>query len=101
MSPWHVYEGGVDVSMGLWDSCESQDLVEMFGLMEKSYCCIQEIIAQDKVDGNGLRYGIKALQRAGVLFPIPWSKQRRGLCSCLCARVLQRLIAPKGMGTPA
>lgn len=49
VSPWHVYEGGVDVSLGLWDSCESQDSAEMFGLMEKSYCCIQETTAQGKV----------------------------------------------------
>lgn len=86
LSPWHVCEDGVDVSMGLWDSCESQGSAQTLRLMEKSDCCLQETIAQDKWDGNGLRNGAKALQRAGVLFLIPWSTQGRALCSCLCAR---------------
>lgn len=70
MSPWHVYEDGADVSMGLWDSCESQNSAEN-EFWWKNLAAYKKQFTRIKWDRNGLRYGIKALQRVGVLFSIP------------------------------
>lgn len=81
---------------------ESQDSVEIFGLMEKSYCCRQKTIAQDKVGWKWIEVQDQSLKKSWGLVSPFLGLTRRELCVLACVPgYCKGLTAPEGMGHPS